>query len=110
MVQLNYKASNIAKAEKEQGMSFFDAFSSLQDKPSISSLLFLFIAGGGTTEEFDKIFESGIDKVMLEVMSGIADAGFLGKAVNSKIIKARMKKSMDEAMAALENSGETENA
>ena len=43
------------------------------------------------------------------IIPEIADAGFLGKAVNSKMVKARMKKAMDEAMAALENSGETEN-
>lgn len=107
MVQLNYKASNIAKAEKEQGMSFFDAFSSLQDKPSISSLLFLFVAGGGTTEEFDELFKSGIDKVMLEVMSGIADAGFLGKTVDSKTLRAEMEKAMKEAMPTSEISGQT---
>jgi len=107
MVQLNYKASNIAKAEKEQGMSFFDVFSSLQDKPSISSLLFLFIAGGGTTEEFDELFKSGIDKVMLEVMSGIADAGFLGTTVDSKTLKAEMEKAMKEAMPTSEISGQT---
>ena len=98
MVQLNYKASNIAKAEKEQGLSFFDAF---------SSLLFLFIAGSGTAEEFDELFKSGIDKVMLEVMSGIADAGFLGKTVDSKTLKAEMEKAMKEAMPTSEISGMT---
>ena len=110
MVQLNYKASNIAKAEKEMSESFFDALSKLNSTPSVSALLFLFIAGGGTQDEFDELFKQGVDKAMVEVMSGIADAGFLGKAVNSKMVKARMKKAMDEAMTALENSGETENA
>jgi hypothetical protein len=110
MVQLNYKASNIAKAEKEQGMSFFDAFSSLQDKPSISSLLFLFIAGGGTTEEFDEVAKTGIPEIMMAIMEGVSDAGFLGTTVDSKTLKAEMEKAMKEAMAALENSGETENA
>lgn len=109
MVQLIYKASNIAKAEKCMGESFFDALSKLNSTPSVSALLFLFIAGGGTQDEFDELFKQGVDKAMVEVMSGIADAGFLGKAVNSKMVKARMKKAMDEAMAALENSGETEN-
>lgn len=109
MVQLNYKASNIAKAEKEMGESFFGALSTLNSTPSVSVLLFLFIAGGGTQDEFDELFKQGVDKAMVEVMSGIADAGFLGKAVNSKMVKARMKKAMDEAMTALENSGETEN-
>lgn len=110
MVQLNYKASNIAKAEKEMGESFFDAISTLNSTPSVSALLFLFTAGGGTQDEFDELFKQGVDKAMVEVMSGIADAGFLGKTVNSKMVKARMKKAMDEAMTALENSGETENA
>lgn len=110
MVQLNYKASNIAKAEKEQGVSFFNELAEAQATPSVSALMFLFTAGGGTVEEFDELFKKGVDELMLIIMPEIADAGFLGKAVNSKIIKARMKKSMDEAMAALENSGETENA
>lgn len=109
MVQLNYKASNIAKAEKEMGESFFDAISTLNSTPSVSALLFLFTAGGGTQDEFDELFKQGVDKAMVEVMSGIADAGFLGKAVTSKTIRAEMAKAMDEAMTALENSGETEN-
>ncbi len=57
-------------------MSFFDAFSSLQDKPSISSLLFLFVAG-----------ELGVQvsylewhrQVMLEIMSGILMPVFRAK-------------------------------
>lgn len=108
MVQLNYKASNIAKAEKEQGMSFFDAFSSLQDKPSISSLLFLFIAGGGTTEEFDEIAKTGIPEIMMAIMEGISDAGFLGTKIDTKKMKAEMKKAMEDIAHSL-NSGEQAN-
>lgn len=111
MVQLNYKASNIAKAEKEQGKNFFNELAESQTStPSVSALMFLFTAGGGTVEEFDELFKKGVDELMLTIIPEIADAGFLGKAVNSKMVKARMKKAMDEAMAALENSGETENA
>lgn len=110
MVQLNYKASNIAKAEKEMGESFFDALSKLNSTPSVSALLFLFIAGGGTQDEFDELFRQGVDKAMVEVMSGIADAGFLGKTVTSKTIRAEMTKAMDEALATSENSGKTKNA
>ena len=46
---------------------------------------------------------------MVEVMSGIADAGFLGKTVTSKTIRAEMAKAMNEALAASENSGKTKN-
>lgn len=108
MVQLNYKASNIAKAEKEQGMSFFDAFSSLQDKPSISSLLFLFVAGGGTTEEFDEIAKTGIPEIMMAIVEGISDAGFLGTRIDAKKMKAEMKKAMEDTAHSL-NSGEQAN-
>ena len=117
MVQLNYKASNIAKAEKEMGESFFGALSTLNSTSSVSALLFLFVAGGGTQDELDELFKQGVDKAMVEVMSGIADAGFLGKTVTSKTIRTEVTKAMAEAfkesvesIAASENSGKIKNA
>ena len=72
MVQLNYKASNIAKAEKEMGESFFDALSKLNSTPSVSALLFLFIAGGGTKDEFDERAKSVIVEFAQQVLSCFA--------------------------------------
>lgn len=122
MVQLNYKASNIAKAEKEMGESFFDALSKLSSTPSVSALLFLFIAGGGTQDEFDELAKTGIPEVMMEIMEGISDAGFLGTKIDTKKMRADMEEELGnkrmmaeafkesvESIAASENSGEKTN-
>ena len=50
-MELNYKAINVAKAEKAAGCSFFNAMAELQDTPSVLTLLFLLQAGGLTEEE-----------------------------------------------------------
>lgn len=76
---LHYKASAIAKAEDVYGKKLFEVLSLMgSSAPGVSDLLFLFAAGGGTEDEFDELFEKGIDEVMLVVMKGITDAGFLG--------------------------------
>ena len=108
MVQLNYKASNIAKAEKENKLNFFTVLSELQTNPSFSNLLFLFKAGGGTEEEFDELAKTGIPEVMMEIMEGISDAGFLGTKIDTKKMKAEMKKAMEETEA-YQTSGEQGN-
>jgi len=78
-MKLDYKASNIAKAEREHNLNFFDMLTTLGSKPSISGLLFLFEAGNGTAEDFDATFKEGIEKVLVTIMEGLSDAGFLGQ-------------------------------
>ena len=78
-ISLNYSASKIALAERDNNANFFDALASLGDKPSISALLFLFNAGGGTNEQFDELFKQGIEKIMSVIIDGLGNGGFLPK-------------------------------
>jgi hypothetical protein len=95
-MKLNYKASNIARAERETGKKFFAVMSSLGDDMSIDDLLFLFTAGGGNEDDFDEVFAKGIQEVMVTIMDGINDAGFLGE----KIDTAEIRKAMNAATKA----------
>ncbi|MBI1146950.1 hypothetical protein JEO88_03065 [Candidatus Saccharibacteria bacterium] len=121
MVQLNYKASNIAKAEKEQGENFLEKISTLNGIPPVSDLMFLFTAGGGTIEEFDEFMkEEGVGAVTVEVVASIAESGFLGKSIDAKQLRRDMEEELQnkrmmaeafkksvESIAASANSGET---
>ncbi len=49
----------------------------------------MFVAGGGTTEEFDRLTRvASIDACSKKLCQKIADAG-LGKTVDSKVLKGR---------------------
>lgn len=123
MVQLNYKASNIAKAEKEQGENFLEKISTLNGIPPVSDLMFLFIAGGGTIEEFDKFMKKeGVGAVTVEVVASIAESGFLGKSIDAKQLRRDMEEELEdkrmmaeafkekvESIAASKNSGKKTN-
>lgn len=80
--QLNYKASNIAKAEIAFNANFFQTISSLSGTPAISDLLFLIRAGGGTDEYFDELFEKGIKETVVTIIEAINRAGFLGQQID----------------------------
>ena len=103
-MKLNYKASNIAKAEREHDMNFFDMLTTLGDKPSISGLLFLFEAGNATEDDFDAAFKEGIDKVLTVIMDGLSDAGFLGQE-DARVIKRQLEELTKELVIS-QNSGD----
>ena len=123
MVQLNYKASNIAKAEKEHSENFLEKISTLNGIPPVSDLMFLFIAGGGTIEEFDKfIKKEGVGAATVEIVACIAESGFLGKNIDAKKLRADMEEELEnkrmmaeafkksvESITASENSGKKTN-
>lgn len=104
-MKLNYKASNIAKAEREHDMNFFDMLTTLGDKPSISGLLFLFEAGEATADDFDAAFKEGIDKVLMTIMDGLSDAGFLEQE-DVRVMKKALEEQMKSQKTSL-SSGET---
>ena len=61
-MKLNFKASNIAKAERNDGCKFFDVFNGMSTGSiGVSDLLFLYHAGGASDEDFDKDFGKGIE-------------------------------------------------
>lgn len=76
---LTYTASKIALAERELKMNFFDELPMLARRPSMSGLLFLFKAGGGTDAQFDEVFKQGADALMVIIMDGLEAGGFYQK-------------------------------
>ena len=100
-MKLNYKASNIAKAEQKFNIKLFavlNDFATKNEKDSVSSnvgiidILFLWCAGGGTEEQFDVAIESDIEQVMLDIMAGLNEAGFLG--IKGKLDLEQAKKDL----------------
>lgn len=103
---LKFTASKIAKAEKNNNANFFDVLGGLASRPSMTALLFLFNAGGGTDEQFDKVFENdGLEGVMGAILEGLGDGGFLPKDAVKEAKEALVKAS--ETTEASENTGET---
>ena len=105
-----YTAINIATAEKKYGSSFFDIFGALgSGKVGVSDLLFLFVAGGHTEEEFERTFKiDDVQNLIVDMMAGISEAGFLGETVRKQTkalienLRQELAKSSQETS---ENSG-----
>lgn len=93
-ITLKYKASTIAKFEEETGRGFLELISHLDGgvTPKMSELLMLFKAGGASEKDFDEVAAEGVQELVLTIMSGINDAGFLGE-----IDIEGMRKAMEEA-------------
>lgn len=101
---LNFTASKIALAERKHNDNFFGALGQLAKSPSMSALLFLFNAGGGTDAQFDELFKEGVDVIMVAIVEGLSNGGFLEKEAVEEVKKvmADIKKSQK----ATPNSGE----
>lgn len=111
MINLVYKASNIAKAEQATGKNLFDCIAALDKSVSFADLMFLIQAGGGTEDDFDALFASGIENMMRAILEGINNAGFLGEE-NKLDVEALMKtvhEEVEKAGKTLPNSGEATN-
>ena len=110
-MELNYKASNIAKAERAEGKKFFTVFASLGNNDvSVDDLLFIFKAGGGTEDEFDQAFAKGIPEVFSLIFDGVNRAGFLPNKIDTKTVKQDMEKAMGVDTKVSQNSGKTTKA
>lgn len=84
MSELNYKASNIARAERELNANFFSTLEGLgQGTPSINALLMILRAGGLTEAEADELLDKeGISDAMQKAITALGNAGFLAKLKN----------------------------
>lgn len=102
-MKLNYKASNIAKAERATGAKFFGVVSNLGGDMGISDLMFMFLAGGGSEEEFDVEFAKGFEEVLANIIEGMNEAGFLGEKINTKELRENLRAAKNQAVSA--NSG-----
>lgn len=83
---LNYKASNIAKAERETNSNFFKTVEGLGDgAPRMADILFVLQAGGLTEDAAsDLLDEKGMADAMALVVEGLGEAGFLAKAMEAQ--------------------------
>ena len=108
MATLNYKSSNIMKAEKETGLNFISAVQSLQTEMGIYTIYFLLKAGGLDDDKASELIDAGIDTALIAIMEGIGEAGFLPEAtrVQVKASLAQAKKQMAEASAPSQTTGD----
>lgn len=110
-MELNYKASNIARAERAEGKKFFAIFENIgNDDVSVDDLLFIWKAGGGTEEAFDELFAKGIPEVFTAIFDGVNRAGFLPNKIDIKAVKQEMLEAMSGNMKVSQNSGKTTKA
>lgn len=81
MIQLHYKASNIAQAEQELNANFFSTLEGLgAGVPSFTALLMILRAGGLSKDEADNMLdEKGIEVALKEAIEALGKAGFLAK-------------------------------
>lgn len=103
MKKLLYKASFIARAERETGKKFFEVLGKMDGDLSFDDLMFLFKAGGASEEDFDQIVASGLENAIIEIMDGLNDSGFLG---SQKIDTAELRSAMKNSQTS-SDSGET---
>jgi hypothetical protein len=80
-MELNYKASNIAKAESALNANFFGTLEGLgEGTPSFTSLLMILRAGGLTEQEADEMLDNlGIEAALRKAVEALGKAGFLAK-------------------------------
>lgn len=115
MVNLHYKASNIRNAEKEYGLSLFNAIAKVgSNNIDVTSLMFLYACGGASDEDFEKDFEGGMQEVVVNIFKAIDDAGFLGEKLDIEAMKEEMglttTKMKEEAKNSSGKSGKATNA
>lgn len=81
MTELNYKASNIARAERELNANFFSTLDDLESgTPSISALVMMLRSGGMAEDEADELLDNdGIEGSLAKIVEALGRAGFLVK-------------------------------
>lgn len=111
MADLQYKASNIARAERSYGYSFFEVISSFgQAVPSMLNTVFMLEAGGISEEEaYDVVDGDGIDGAYKLVLEGLVESGFLGRGKDAQEAKQAAREAI-KSLETLGNTGETAKA
>jgi hypothetical protein len=106
MKTLNYKAKNLMNAEREYKLGFYQALTNLKDNLGVFSLFYMLRAGGYTEDEAsDTLDEKPFDEVLMHIIDGIGDAGFLPQAAKVRM-KAEMEKARKQIAGALQSNGE----
>lgn len=90
MKNLDFKASNIRKAEEYSGKDFFSVFAKVSGgRIAINDLAFLYLCGGLSTGDFDEDFDQTKDmrKVTYHIFESLDEAGFLGEKMNLEAMR-----------------------
>ena len=88
-LELNYKASNILKAERSEKRKFFGALQGMQGGDlGVEDIVFLTAAGGASEDvTLDALDTIGMAGVMEEVAEALGTAGFL-QGADAAVAKA----------------------
>lgn len=103
--KLNFKASNIAKAEDKTNKNFFGAMARISDTPSLSDLMFLFQAGGATEDEFDEALKGGLEQAMVIITEGLNESGFLAEKIDLEEMKQSLKEAKERKQRTSKTTG-----
>ena len=103
-LNLVFKASSIAKAERKHGLKFFDAMTNIG---GFSEIFFFLEAGGASEEDADEfVAKHGIPETMAAIVEAISESGFLGDLeIDMKELRQEMSKSVKQAASQI--TGET---
>lgn len=109
MPDLQYKASSIARAERELNANFFATLEGLGDgTPSFTALLMILRAGGLSEDEADTYLDdNGIEVAMKEAVDALGRAGFLAKM---KLTASQLANQSNEQTKASQTTGKTTKA
>lgn len=106
-MNLEFKAKNIRKMERETGKNFFDI---MENFTSISNIVDVLIAGGLNEDEAtDAVDNRDFNDITIEVMRGLSECGFLPEKVRISMKKslAEIQQALKEVETSAENGKET---
>lgn len=108
---LKYISSQIAEAEAQYKLNFFKAIEHMMDQSySMTELIFVFVAGGGTKSEFDARYAEDSEALAMDIMTALNSCGFLGPKMEPKKFRELMAKEAETIKSSPKttpNSGET---
>lgn len=97
---LKYKSSLIAEAESHYKLNFFKAVEHILDQSySMTELIFVFVAGGGSREEFDERWDEDSEALAMDVMTALNSNGFLGPKMKPEEFRKLMAKEAETLKA-----------
>lgn len=98
MNNLEFKAKNIIKMERETGLNFLEI---LDNFAGFSNLADIMIAGGITEDEAaDALDKYGFEEVILKIMERLSECGFLPQSARISLKESR--KRMEEHFKEIE--------
>jgi hypothetical protein len=104
MNNLEFKAKNIRKMERETGLNFLE---SLDNFGSISGIIDIMMAGGMTEDEAsDALDKYGFEEVILKIMERLSECGFLPQSARISM-KESLKQLKKDIKAETKTSAKT---